>query len=171
MPSTFNKSLSQTKRSFLDRPAVLRYMDERTRRYLTRLGGFVRKTARRSMRRRKTGDPSPPGEPPRARTGLIRSLIFFSFDPSRRSVVVGPTRLNSRAGDGSVPELHEYGGAVTRHLIVIEDEQGKVRFRTDSDAPAVRVRYPARPYMQPAFDEGLDKSRQFWREAAGSAAA
>ena len=52
----------------------------------------VRTTARHSIHKRKRT--IAPGEPPSSHTGLLRRFIFFGYDRERRSVVIGPARLN-----------------------------------------------------------------------------
>lgn len=56
---------------------------------------------------------SKPGEPPYAREGSLKRLIYFGFDPAGPSVVVGPMRFATRTRPGggkSVPELLNEGG-------------------------------------------------------------
>ena len=137
MPS---ESLIRVKQLFLDRQAIMRYVDQKTRRVFKRFGAFVRLVAQRSMRKRKT--PSPPGQPPSTRKGQLRKLIFFSFDERRKSVVIGPILLRP---DSPVPALHEYSG-VRRYGSHI-------------------AKYPKREYMKPAFQQGLSKLAQFYKEA------
>jgi len=137
MPS---ESLIRVKQLFLDRQAIMRCVDQKTLRVFKRFGAFVRLVAQRSMRRRKA--PAPPGQPPSARKGHLRKLIFFSFDERRKSVVVGPILLRS---DSPVPALHEHSG-VRRYGARI-------------------AKYPKREYMKPAFRQGLSKLAQFYKEA------
>ena len=92
---------------------------------LRHLGGFVRKIAQRSMRKRAGA--APPGRPPHAhgeRPG-IRPDIIYQYDPITKSVVIGPHTGKI------VPELHEFGG--TRR----------------------NRKYPERPYMHPALKKGI----------------
>lgn len=78
--------------------------------------------------------PSEPGEPPRRRVGYISKFLFFAYEQSERSVVVGPAQLDAPTG---APEVLEEGGYV-------ETRQGSVRISQ-------------RPYMKPAFDKHIDK--------------
>lgn len=133
------------KRLFFDRAGVLAKVDAATRRVLSKFGAFVRRTAKSSIRSRKK--PSPPGSPPSSHTGLLKRLIFFGYDPARRSVVIGPAPLRSTV---EAPPLLEYGGAARR-----KGRGGKM----------VTARYPARPFMGPAFEKERKSLPPLWRDS------
>ncbi len=135
-----------TKQMFFDRRAVRTRTDAGTRRVLSRFGAYVRTTARHSIRKRKRI--SDPGEPPSSHTGLLRRLIFFGYDRDRRSVVIGPMRLNQKVGDA--PAALEYGGT----SMGVEGRRRRRRKR--------RVRIAARPYMGPAFEHEKPKLPAMW---------
>jgi len=132
------------KRMFFDRQAVISKVDAATRRVLSKFGAFVRRSAKSSIRKRKKA--APPGQPPSSHTGLLKKFIFFGYDADRRSVVIGPTRLNQK-GRGEAPPLLEYGGKTTLK------RGGKKR----------RVTYQARPYMGPAFEKEKPQLPAMWR--------
>jgi hypothetical protein len=134
----------EIKRMFFDRQAVISKVDAATRRVLSRFGAFVRRSAKSSIRKRKKA--APPGQPPSSHTGLLKKFIFFGYDADRRSVVIGPTRLNQK-GRGEAPPLLEYGGKAT--LV----RRGKKK----------RVTYQARPYMGPAFEKEKPQLPAMWR--------
>jgi hypothetical protein len=134
----------EIKRMFFDRQAVISKVDAATRRVLSRFGAFVRRSAKSSIRKRKKA--APPGQPPSSHTGLLKKFIFFGYDADRRSVVIGPTRLNQK-GRGEAPPLLEYGGKTTLK------RGGKKR----------RVTYQARPYMGPAFEKEKPQLPAMWR--------
>ncbi|RLF32862.1 MAG: hypothetical protein DRN08_06135 [Thermoplasmata archaeon] len=134
---------------FFDRKAVRSAVDRTARRVLSRFGAFVRRAARSSIRKRKRT--SAPGEPPSSHTGLLRRFIFFGYDAGKRSVVIGPARLNQKIGDA--PAALEHGGTST----VIEGMRGRRRKR--------RVRIKARPYMGPAFEQERPKLTAMWRDS------
>jgi len=130
------------KQLFFDKPAVINAVDRATRKVLSKFGAFVRTTARHSIRKRK--QPAPPGKPPSSHTGLLKKFIYFGYDPSKRSVVIGPVRLSER-GRGELPgapPLLEYGG--TRKV------GKKVAF------------YKARPFMGPAFENEKPQLPAMW---------
>ena len=137
--------LDQTKALFFDRQRVLNATSRAERRVLSRFGAFVRQRSRTSIRPRK--GTSPPGSPPFSHSGLLRRNIFFAFDPSARSVVIGPIRLNAKAG--LAPHLLEHGGSTTVR------RGGRLR-------PAV---YRPRPYMRPALEAEQPKLPTLWKNS------
>jgi hypothetical protein len=138
-----------TKNVFFDRKTVRSAVDRATRRVLSKFGAFVRRGAKSSIRKRKRA--SAPGEPPSSHTGLLRRFIFFGYDRSERSVVIGPQRLNQKVGDA--PHALEHGGASA----VLEGSRRRRRKR--------RIRIKARPYMGPAFEKERPKLAAMWRES------
>jgi hypothetical protein len=151
---------------FFDRPAVANAINKAERKALSKIGAFIRRRARSSLRFRKRV--SLPGETPSVHSrDKVASLktILFAFQPATHSVLIGPVGLNqvNNTGDGSktVPEIHEFGGAVT-----IREEQFRFTanrdrwFRRDarqrsSDDKRYRTRraeYAARPFMGPALE-------------------
>jgi len=131
----------KVKQLFFDSPKVLGAVDKGTRKVLSRFGAFVRRTARGSIRKRKKT--SAPGQPPTSHTGFLKRFIFFSFDPNRKSVIIGPMRLNQKTTDA--PHTLEYGGTATL-------DKKKVNIRP-------------RPYMGPAFNKEKPKLPQLWKNA------
>lgn len=136
---------------FFDRKKVMSAVDKATGRVLSRFGAFVRQTARSSIRRRK--NPSKPGQAPTNWTGLLKKFLFFRFDRSKRSVVVGPAKLNRKSND--VPQLLEKGGAAPRSERNGRNRNGKRR----------ATRYRARPYMGPAFEKEQKQLPRLWRDS------
>lgn len=124
----------RTRSLFFDRSKVILAMDAATRRVLSFQGAVIRRSARRSIIKRKRA--SKPGKPPSSHRGFLRKFIFFSYDPTTHSVVVGPEpfKLPSKV----LPAL-EYGGKSTMKL---------VRRKKKRKVP-IKVR--ARPFMRPAL--------------------
>lgn len=141
--------LASLKRAFFDRGTVAKFLDAKTRKVLSKFGAFVRRRAQTSMRsppkKSYRGGKSPvssPGSPPFAHAGgkkLLRKLLFFAYDATRKQVVIGPLRLG-RTADQHVPRVLEEGGTIARRL-----KSGKTN----------RGRYRARPFMRPAFAKEL----------------
>lgn len=147
--------VNQAKSLFFDRRPVQSAVSKAERRTLSRFGAFVRSDARRSIRRapkknKRRG--AAPGKPPYSRTGLIKSLLFFVFDPSHSSVVIGPAKINRPSRNAL--ETLEHGGRTT---ILTRGRRG-VKERK-------QVAIEARPFMQPAFDKNLPKVPGMWRDA------
>lgn len=155
-------NLAKVTSLFFDRKTVIDYLDKRTRTVFARFGAYVRKAAQwsirpapkdkwssidgRNVRMLRT---SRPGDPPYSRTGLLKRFIYYSLDPSVKSVVIGPVRLSK--GTISVPSVLEYGG-ISEAYDPIERKFRKVHI-----AP--------RPYMHPAFEKGKQQLGRLWRES------
>ena len=131
-----------TKAMYFDQKAVQRATDRATRKVLSKFGAYVRTAARSSIRKRKAV--SEPGQPPSSHVGLLRKLIYFGYDPAKRSVVVGPTPLR---GTAEAPPLLEYGGRARR-----KGRRGRTR----------TVTYRPRPFMGPAFEKEEPKLPAMW---------
>ncbi len=134
------------KKMFFDRKAVASRVSKAARKVLSKFGAFVRTAARHSIRKRKRT--SSPGEPPSSHMGLLKKFIYFGYDSARKSVVIGPQRLNQKIGDA--PAALEHGGSST----IVEGLRGRRRKR--------RVRIAARPYMGPAFENEKPKLPAMW---------
>jgi len=130
---------NSVKKMFFDRAAVRRNVDVRTRKVLSKFGAHVRQTSKRSIRKRK--GTSQPGNPPFSHTGTLKRFIFFGYDQSRRSVVIGPVIVPGKKG--VAPSVLEYGGRINH-------PDG---FRAD---------IKARPYMGPAFKREIENLPNIW---------
>lgn len=95
---------------FFDRPRVLRKVKDGTKASLSKLGAFVRRTAKGLIRSGKRS--AKPGSPPKSHLGILKDLIFFGYDERRESVVVGPQLFKGKAqrANPTVPNLLEFGG-------------------------------------------------------------
>ena len=141
--------IDQTKGFFFDSKKVMAATSRAERRVLSRFGAYVRRSARSSIRKRKKV--SQPGRPPSSHTGLLKRFIYFAYDPSRKAVVIGPTRLDRKSGEA--PPALERGGRSE----VASRRRGKRVIRS------VRVR--ARPFMGPAFEREKPKLPAMWRDS------
>jgi hypothetical protein len=148
--------LEATLKLFFDSKAVIDAVDKAERRVLSRFGAFVRKRARSSIRKRKAV--SKPGQPPTSRTGKLKKSILFSYDPTKKSVVIGPHLFESLRGK-TVPELLEYGGSVqgSGKEVWLTNDPGRDasgRFVSEGRRRVVQtgtLHYRERPFMGPAF--------------------
>jgi hypothetical protein len=149
------------KRNFFDKAAVTKGLDPAIRKALSKFGAFVRTRARSSLKYR-TGA-SAAGSPPSVHrskgftrkkkvkgavvqqpSSPLRELLFFSYDPEVKSVVIGPAIGGSRS---DAPRIEEEGGTTTINV------GGK----------RVSASYPARPYMGPAFATERAKAAELFR--------
>ena len=133
------------KRMFFDRKKIRNKVDARSRQVLSKFGAYVRRTAKRSIRKRKRT--SAPFSPPSSHAGTLKRHIYFGYDMQRRSVVIGPVRVfNTRVvSSRTLPGL-EYGGKI--------DLYGG---RT--------TRIKPRPFMEPAFQRELPGVAAMWRDS------
>jgi hypothetical protein len=155
----------------IDRPMVVREVGRKMAAVLNHFGGLVRKIARNSIKRRKKS--SQPGDPPSSHTGLLKKFIFYTFDRVRKSVIVGPVKLNARsalnlgANVRTIPETLEYGGNVVRteYLSKItgtwkpltSSHSAKRVARWGRPTRKRTVTIAPRPYMNPAFNVALPR--------------
>jgi hypothetical protein len=129
------------KECFFDRAAVKNAVDRATLGVLSKIGAYIRQAAKSSIRTRK--EISKPGNPPSSHEGSLKRLIFFSYDPASRSVVIGPVPLR---GVAEAPPLLEFGGTARRARF------GKAR----------TLNYRPRPFMAPAMQQELPKLSSLW---------
>ena len=130
---------------FFDREKVLRAVDKAQRKVFSKFGAFTRKRAKSSIRKRKKI--SALGSAPSSHTGTLKKLIYFSYDATKRSVVIGPTLFRQ---DSKAPSLLEFGGTTT-----ITPKRRKVFI----------ARYKPRPFMGPAFQAELPGLPAMWKDS------
>jgi hypothetical protein len=158
-------SVGAAQAGFLDRKVVIDAVGKAKAKYFNEAGRLVRKTALKSLV--YSDKASSPGQPPHAhksrkftrrsrRTGksrtrnvsFLREFLYYKYDKSTKSVVVGPERLRTTVDAGSLKAL-EQGGNST---IV---DRGKKR----------RVRIKARPFMGPALAAEAPNLPAIWRDS------
>jgi hypothetical protein len=127
-------------------------VDEAAIRSMSRFGAYVRTTARRSIRKRKK--PSLPGKPPSSHTGLLKRFIWFGYDPARRSVAIGPAKLNL---PGETPHVLEHGG---RNVTTV-----KYKRKSGPKKSKRIVKVRPRPFMQPALEENREQLPKIFRDS------
>lgn len=177
--------INQAKTFFFDKP-ILSAFDKATVKNLSKFGAFVRRTAKGLIRKvGKKGKPSAPGNPPKSRTGILKEFLYFAFDPSKGSVVIGPAKTNqvffNGAGQpvkGTVPAVLEYGGEVgilewwLPRLKVWRRADLRSKRRLAQRQTRVRtVKIAPRPYMQPAIAKESPKFANIWADTMTSRAA
>jgi hypothetical protein len=139
----------RVKELFFDRPAVERAMDEPAKVMMEIGAKHIRRRAQTSMRytsgRPGKYTPSKPGQPPRAvrEHPLVRRHLYYHYDPSSRSAVIGPARL---AIDTGAPHTLEFGGSA-----LIRNSRRVVR--RVGDGAELRIGGPIGPTAKPAVDQ------------------
>lgn len=87
-----------------------------------------------------------PGEPPRSVTGLLKKFLFFAYDAQKKSVVIGPAKLNTKS---DAPSVLETGGMTT--------------VRTVKGRRTATIK--KRPYMAPALAKNEAKIQEMYRDS------
>lgn len=180
-------------RAEFDQRKVRQKVQQATFRNLGHAGGAIRKTASRSIRKRKK--PSKPGNAPHTPTGHLRRVIRYAVDKEQGEVAIGPTNPFAR----TIWNLHEFGGTtrpkprlLKHHKFRVGDygpvrKTGKKRFtraKLQTIAQAKRAtelvatenaeriaaskgrrRYPKRPFMGPALEKLRDRLPKFWADS------
>jgi len=144
MAITIGYRIDRAKGLFFETEKVRKSVDKATRKVLSKIGAFVRRTARSSIRKRKKI--SEIESPPSGHTGALKRSIFFVYNPSKHSVIIGPTELNKGT---DAPRLLEAGGRVARR------RRGQRIIAT----------YKARPFMGPAWEKEQPKLPAMWRDS------
>lgn len=133
---------------FFDRQRVLKAVDSARRKVLSKFGAFVRQRARSSIRPGGKGNiVSKPGQPPRSHVGLLKRFLFFAFDETSKSVVIGPAKINTGT---EAPSVLEHGGTTL------------VRGTRHGQTISRQVRIAPRPYMGPADAAERSKLDPLW---------
>ena len=105
---------------------------------LTRVGAYVRKTARNAVSRSRSA--SAPGKPPHTRRGLLKRSILFGVEKERQAVVIGPAFQFI----GIAMTAHEFGGKYRRR------------------------KYPKRPLMGPTLTKAAPQLPKLWEDTVKS---
>jgi len=87
--------------------------------------------------------------PPRSHVGTLKRLIYFGFDASTASVVIGPTPFAA----GTIPRVLELGGATTRR-------NPRRRNRKIGDIGEVRIHGNAPAYARMRTAAQVERSRK-----------
>lgn len=129
---------------------VTRAADKQTAEVFRTFGAFTRRTAKGLIRKAKS--PSAPGRPPHSHLGLLKKFIFFAWDAGRRSVIIGPAKINGTVSD-EAPHALEHGGRTT----VVRGSRRRPRVE--------EVTIAARPFIGPAAATNIKKLPTMWAQA------
>ena len=125
---------------------LLEAVDKEKRKRMLRGGSLVRTIMKRSIRFRKRKK-SQEGDPPFAHVrGFGLRSIFYAWDPSTETVVIGPVVGDDRT---NAPQALEFGGY---SMISVS-----TRDRRRSGRRRIRARIKRRPYSFPALEKASDK--------------
>jgi hypothetical protein len=158
MDSFASLAMGEAKGFFFDKQKVASLIDSDTRKYMNRVGGFMRLTIRRSMRDHK--GTAPIGSAPFAHTRRIKETVVYGLDPARLSMVVGPTKLNAK-NTGILPLLEDGGEA--ERLLGDHLEQ-TTRGLVWTDLKPRMAKYGARPFIAPAAEKVKPRLAGFWQK-------
>ena len=180
-------SVANMKRLFFDQKAVRGAVDKATRWVFTRFGAKVRGRAMASIKPPPAGEvtvrlavpghgtpvtftaprSAAEGQPPHGESkSPLRRFIWFAYDPSARSVMIGPARLTrTRAQRASIaPQALEYGGQSVHTSVRFYrtgPRGGVHRLKAN-----VKVNIRPHPFMRPAFDKTQEKDLAgLWRNS------
>ncbi len=173
----------EAKRFFFDPLAVQDRLSKREARAMSKIGAFIRRDARQSIKRRKSV--SPPGSPPSAHSpDPSLKTILFAYEPSKHTVVVGPVLLRGRGRkrkfflENVASRKRDSQGRFQRSeqgvwIANIEidgtspalHEFGGTGRATIDDQP-VTLKWEPRPFMGPALNRQTKNSKLIdaWRE-------
>lgn len=98
------REVDKFKAGFFDRAAVKAAMGNAARKGMLSGGSYTRTVARNSMKKRP--GPSDVGSAPNVHVGTLKNLLYFAYDQSSKSLVIGPVGL----GGSDVPKVLEFGG-------------------------------------------------------------
>lgn len=158
-------------KSFWNSKGVQRQKDRRQKRMLMRFGAFVRTRARSLLNKSggKKNVVSMAGQPPRKHKGTLRRHVFFAFDPSVPSVVIGPIIVSGVAGSGKTLRSLEEGGITSGREIIKtgggRGEGGRFLKVTTRLGKKLTFRIKSHAYMQPAFTEEQSNISSIWRSS------
>jgi len=118
-PVRVGMTIDQMKGYFFRPDRILHKLDAASARAFRKFGARVRLTARHSLR--KVAGPAPRGHAPHSHgQHLLRNHIYYALPSDESHVVIGPALLIGRGvglspyGSHTVPQVQEFGAAVTR---------------------------------------------------------
>ena len=158
-----NLSIDAAKGTFFSAEKVIAAVDKAVAKALSKYGAYVRQRAKSSLKYSK--EASAPGQIPHVhktlsrtktnkKTGVtkiqpvspLREFIFFGYDASSQTVVIGPTLFHAAkrkaTGGHTVPEIIEKGGSEQAEKVIFLSGRRTVKTHSATYAP--------RPFMAPA---------------------
>jgi len=165
-----------TVRTQFDKQKLKKKAETATFTSLSEAGGAVRKTAKRSIRKRKKA--SKPGSPPHTQTGMLKRVIRFSSKDSC-SACSAKTKASKRYSSLIKPHRFKVGehGPIRAKQHGSKTKFARIELRTAAQANrATRLiaeenerrsdnkprHYPKRPFMKPALEANRSRLPTFW---------
>lgn len=187
---------ASVRESFFDSKKVVAEVSAKDRKAQSKMGAFVRRRAKSLLRYRKK--PSPPGSPPSVHrtdsftrttvnrktgeaktrgTSPLKELLFFAYDASTKSTVIGPAIFRRSP---ALIEALEKGGEITatRAVKTVRGRKASSRAQAESFRRKVQdgsivlpkqarervtIRVAKRPTMAPALAAELSKFAELYR--------
>jgi len=112
---------------------VIRAAEKHERKLLEHIGGYIRKTAMRSMKKGMGRTVSRPGRPPFTWTKVYPASQRYAYDKETRTVVVGGLRYGKHPG--RIPKIIEYGGTE----VLLSLRTGRIGIGSYLPRPALRL--------------------------------
>jgi hypothetical protein len=150
---------------FFDREKVIKAVGIADKKVLSAQGQEVQYQAKGMLWPAK--GPSSPGNPPHMHMGLIKKLLYFSYDFSSKSVVIGPAIIDRPTG---APSTLEYGGDAKMQDIVWKTKSGN-EWKGWNQGPRTlhkiirTIHILPRPYMKPALVKAGPKLAKLWQDS------
>ena len=174
MTGFLSLKIDDVKGAFFDSKRVEDSVSKVERANLSKAGAFIRRSAIFSIRSGKGS--SKPGQPPKSHSGILKRFLYFAFDSSSRSVVVGPaltnqTIANQRAIGNTIPGVLESGGQEALSEVQSPrtgqwwKRNSKLRFQQDWPQRTRRINVAARPFMAPALQANIAKIPGVWKDS------
>ena len=173
MTGFINFKIDDVKGAFFDSKKVEDSVSKVEKANLSKAGAFIRRSAIFSIRSGKGS--SKPGQPPKSHSGILKKFLYFAFDFSSRSVVVGPaltnqTVANQRAVGTTIPGVLESGGQEA--LVEVQNPRdgqwwkrnSKLRFQEGWPQRTRKINVAARPFMAPALQANMAKIPGVWKD-------
>jgi hypothetical protein len=178
-----------TVRTQFDKRKLKKKVETATFTSISEAGGAIRKTASRSIRKRKNS--SKPGSPPNTQTGMLRRVIRYEVTNNKTEVIIGPvneiagrfgTCMNSVAWQPSVASSSHIAFELAS-MVRSESSNTEARpsLRGSNCEPQHKPiensldceenerrsdnkprHYPKRPFMKPALDANRSRLPMFW---------
>ena len=142
---------------FFDKPKVERAIDKATRKNMSRLGAFIQRRARSSIKRRKKYTTnSKPGKPPfnhsNSKFASLKNIWFF-YDKWTETGVVGPVQFGKQRSM-TVPQLMEFGGSTHGKPQLVRVTPKAARTGLSANGKALTLTHPYKSEKRMAKQEG-----------------